>query len=466
VTVLSNTTIAPSNLVKLSDVAELIRGVTYKKEQARETPGQGYLPILRANNIQDSTLNVESELVYVPEDNVSGAQRLRAGDIVVATSSGSKHLVGKSAIVLRSWSGSFGAFCAAIRPKSSIDARYLAAYLQSPSYWKVIREKALGVNINNLRRGDLEELDVPLPSLEAQQDIAAEIEKQFSRLDEAVANLKRVKANLKRYKAAVLKAAVEGRLVPTEAELARKEGRDYKTGEQLLKRVLETRRKEWNGKGKYKEPAMPDVSKVPAAPNGWAWVCVETLAFVTKLAGFEYTKYVKYDELGDLAVLKAENAGPDGFRRTSFSRVRAASIAHLTRSKLKPGDLLMVFVGAGTGKVACVPDDQPYFLGPNISMIRIESALADSKFLEHYLRSPIGFSLALGYAKAVAQPSLSMGTIRVIPVPLPPLLEQQRIVAEVERRLSLITEVEAQADANLKRAERMRQAILAKSFRN
>ncbi len=99
---------------------------------------------------------------------------------------------------------------------------------------------------------------VPIAPLEQQKRIVAEIEKQFSRLDEAVTNLKRVKANLKRYKAAVLKAAVEGRLVETEAELARREGRNYETGEQLLQRILEERRQQWEeselakmtGKGK------------------------------------------------------------------------------------------------------------------------------------------------------------------------------------------------------------------------
>jgi len=101
------------------------------------------------------------------------------------------------------------------------------------------------VNINNLRRGDLEEIAVPVAPLDQQKHIVAEIEKQFSHLDEAVANLKRVKANLKRYKAAVLKAAVEGRLVETEAELARREGRSYETGAQLLQRIRETGRSQW-----------------------------------------------------------------------------------------------------------------------------------------------------------------------------------------------------------------------------
>ena len=86
----------------------------------------------------------------------------------------------------------------------------------------------------------------------------AEIEKQFTRLEAGVAGLRRVQANLKRYRAAVLKAACEGNLVPTEAELARQEGRTYETGAQLLERILTERRQKWSGKGKYKEPAAPE----------------------------------------------------------------------------------------------------------------------------------------------------------------------------------------------------------------
>ena len=89
----------------------------------------------------------------------------------------------------------------------------------------------------------------------------AEIEKQFTRLEAGVAGLRRVQANLKRYRAAVLKAACEGKLVPTEAELARQEGRTYETGAQLLERILTERRQKWNGKGKYKEPASTGYSK-------------------------------------------------------------------------------------------------------------------------------------------------------------------------------------------------------------
>ena len=73
-----------------------------------------------------------------------------------------------------------------------------------------------------------------------------------------LAAMKRAQANLKRYRASVLKAACEGRLVPTEAELARDKGRDYEPADQLLERILVERRERWetqeNRRGKYKEP--------------------------------------------------------------------------------------------------------------------------------------------------------------------------------------------------------------------
>ena len=82
---------------------------------------------------------------------------------------------------------------------------------------------------------------------------------------------------LKRYRAAVLKAACEGKLVPTEAELARQEGRTYETGAQLLERILTERFEKWNGKGKYKEPARPDTANLPPLAEGWVWATVEQI---------------------------------------------------------------------------------------------------------------------------------------------------------------------------------------------
>ena len=94
---------------------------------------------------------------------------------------------------------------------------------------------------------------IPLAPLPEQHRIVAEIETQFTRLEAGVAALKRAQANLRRYKASVLKAACEGRLVPTEAELARAEGRDYEPADVLLERILAERRARWEAEQWEKE---------------------------------------------------------------------------------------------------------------------------------------------------------------------------------------------------------------------
>lgn len=448
--------------VFVSDVSELIRGVTYSKEHATDKPQDGYTPVLRATNIQESRLVLESDLVFVPDSNVSANQRLRAGDIVVATSSGSKHLVGKSGLVHADWRGSFGAFCAAIRPKPNIESRFLAAFLQSPSYWKQVGKKALGVNINNLRRGDIESLTLPLPPLATQREIVAELEKQFSRLDEAVANLQRVKANLKRYKASVLKAAVEGRLVETEATLARREGRTYETGEQLLQRILEERRGQWQKKTEYKEPSQPALADQGDLPVGWAWACVEQLnpgnrpcAYGVLQPGEDLANGVPFVRVGDI------NDGMVDF--SDMKRIHPEIAAAYPRTYLKGGEVLLTLVGA-IGRTAVAPNT---LAGANVAravgVLPINESV-DPHWVEMWFRNPAKIAEMTGKSHEVARKTLNLEDVRLAAVALPPRSEQFRIVAEVERHLSIIREVEAEVDANLQRAQALRQATLAKAF--
>ena len=107
----------------------------------------------------------------------------------------------------------------------------------------------------------------------------------------------------------MLKAACEGHLVPTEAELARKEGRKYQPADKLLEHILRERRARWEAdtlakmiasgkppqndrwKQKYKEPASPKISGLPELPEGWSWGKVEQL---------NPQNYKRFERLGDL----------------------------------------------------------------------------------------------------------------------------------------------------------------------
>lgn len=165
---------------KLGEILEVIRGVSYQKGDAKDAPHDGFLPVLRANNIQDGIL-VFDDLVYVPENCVSNVQRLRIGDIVIAASSGSRSVVGKAAPLTKEWKGSFGAFCYGLRPRDGINAEYLNYYLQSSEYRQLVSALSAGININNLRREHIDEMVLALPPLNEQRRIVAKLDALFER---------------------------------------------------------------------------------------------------------------------------------------------------------------------------------------------------------------------------------------------------------------------------------------------
>ena len=147
----------------------------------------------------------------------------------------------------------------------------------------LIKEMGVGTTFKEVSAANASRIPFPLPPLAEQHRIVAEIEKQLTRLDASVAALRRARANLKRYRASVLRDACEGRLVPTEASLARAEGREYEHAGQLLQRILEERRARWASqekrRGAYKEPASPDTSALPELPEGWVWNTFEQFVF-------------------------------------------------------------------------------------------------------------------------------------------------------------------------------------------
>ena len=274
---------------------------------------------------------------------------------------------------------------------------------------------------------------------------------------------KRVKANLKRYKAAVLKAAVEGRLLPTEAELARREGPSYETGAQLLQRILEARRSQWRGRGKYREPARPEPLPEFALPEGWLLASMDRLASKITSGSRDWSPY--YDRGTSIFVL-AQNVRP---------LIPDFSVRQLVdppkddpsrdRSRIEDGDLLATIVGANTGQVCMVgtaPTDA--YVCQSVALIR-PVCPETAPYVNLWLNSiEHGQSYFKRCFYGQGRPHLSFEQLMSTPIALPPLSEQIRIVAEVDRRLSLVLEVAAEVDANIHRAQRLRQAALRSAF--
>ena len=218
--------------------------------------------------------------------------------------------------------------------------------------------RKVGIAQPVLNLGQVRQLGIPFPPLPEQLRIVAEIEKQFTRLEAGVAASRRVQANLKHYRAAVLKAACEGKLVPTEAELTTKNTKTkptslsassaisavknpgYEAGEALLARILKEHRNEWDGKGGYKEAISPDVSNLPPVTEGWAWASIDPLAADTMIGLDRGRAQQSDDAASGLPYINMNNVTMDGRVHCDELVYVPASREEATRFAVRDGDIL------------------------------------------------------------------------------------------------------------------------------
>ena len=353
-----------------------------------------------------------------------------------------------------------------VRAPDALSNEYLAYFLLREEFRKEAQRHMAGT-AGQLRvpPGFLSDAIFPLPPLPEQRRIVAEIEKQFTRLDASVAALRRTQANLKRYRASVLRAACSGELVPTEAELARAEDREYEPSDVLVERILAERRARWEAhekrRGKYKEPAAPDTSDLPPLPEGWVWASLDQLSTIGT-GSTPLTSNAEFYDEGTVpwvtsAALTAPTVPVPSKLITQFA------VSEYNLKSYQPGTLLLAMYGEGKTRGNCSELTIESTINQAIAAIVMEDSAGPA-------RSYVKIFLANNYdqtrrmSSGGVQPNLNLGLVRNLPASLPPLAEQHRIVAEVERRLSVIQQAAAAVEASLHRAERLRQSILKRAF--
>ena len=310
---------------------------------------------------------------------------------------------------------------------------------------------------------DIRKIYVPLPPLPEQRAIVSKIEQLFSDLDNGIENFKKAQEQLKIYRQAVLKNACEGKLVPTEAELARLEGRDYESADVLLARILEERRKKWNGKGKYKEPEAPDTSELPEVPVGWCLVNVGQMTDSMRNGIYKPKEF--YAEKG-FACLRMYNIDQGKIVWKNIKRMNLTK-EEIDNYLLVPDDLLINRVNSRelVGKAAVISSriEKCVFESKNIR-VRVINEVVNSYYLCYHFTFAGTEYFNRNAQQVVGMASISQPQIARFPVLLPPLAEQHRIVTEVERRLSICDNMETTIAESLQKAESLRQSILKKAF--
>jgi len=455
----------------LATIADIDGGIT-KDQKRRQTPTMREVPYLRVANVQRSYLDLQEMKTILAEDEEIAAMRLLKGDVLF-TEGGDRDKLGRGWV----WNDEIEE---CIHQNHIFRAR-LCLPLVEPKFVSLhgnffgqqwfTRTGKQTTNLASINKGVLSRFPVPLAPVNEQRRIVDKIEELFSDLDAGVAALERIRANLKRYRAAVLKAAVEGRL--TEEWRAKHPNNEPAT--KLLQRILAERRKKWEEdqltkfadadkmppKGwqeRYVEPAGPDTSGLPELPKGWCWAALPQLGTLDRGRSRHRPRNAEHLYGGPFPFIQTG----DIRHANTFIREykQTYSEAGLEQSRLWPAGTLCITIAANIAETAilgfdsCFPDSVVGF--------QADESIASVRYVELYLRTVQARLEEL--APATAQKNLNLETLSLVAIACPPKSEQDKIVEEVDCRLSIVDESEMQAQIDLKRAARLRQSIPKRAF--
>ena len=441
--------------VTLQAVCQRITDGTHQPPQFTDSG----VPFLVIRNVISGSISFH-ETKFVPQDVYAELNRrcpVEPGDVLY-TAVGS---YGTAVAVGERHRFSFQRHIAHLKPRQCVLSDYLRYFLNGPLGRGQADACARGVAQKTVTLGCLSGFTMPLAPIAEQQRIVTALDERLSELDAAVASLERAERNLVRYRAAVLAAACSGKLVPTEADLARRAGRSYEPADQLLARILTERRKA-NTKARYEEPVQPDASKLPKLPEGWMWVCLDQILAEPLSNG------------------RSVPDAADGFPVLRLTAIRGGAIdlrqhkiGQWTADQAHPflvqaGDMLLSR-GNGTlslvGRGGVVPESPISVAFPD-TMIRVRrSELVDLGYLAMLWNSPLVRTQIEKEARTTAGIyKVNQAILERVYLPLAPVAEQVRIVAEVDRHLSRADALAASIAQSKRRAQRLRRAILAAAF--
>ncbi len=348
------------------------------------------------------------------------------------------------------------------RPSSAVDGRYLFRFLHSEEGQRRILENFRGSAQGGINQSFAPNTAIPLPPFAEQRRIASKVEEVLSLNKSTRARLARVPTLLKRFRQAVLAAACSGRLTADWREA----NPDVEPAAKLLERILTERRVKWEAegrKGKYQEPAVPDTGELPELPETWCWASCGSLCQPNRSLTYGVIK------LGDpcpngIPTLRSSDVRRLYIDESHVKKITPKIEANYQRTRLVGGELVVTVRGT-LGGVAVVPERMAgYNVSREVAVVPIKSCIS-AAFFSCAIGSEGSQSWLTGVAKGIAYTGINIEDLKLLPLPVPPISEQQEIVWRVERLFRLAEAIEKRMAAAATRADRLTQAILAKAFR-
>lgn len=170
---------------------------------------------------------------------------------------------------------------------------------------------------------------------------------------------------------------------------------------------------------------------------------LDEVADVTKLAGFEFTKYMKYIDDGDIIAIRALNLKGGRLVLDDVKKISKVVSEGLPRSQLHKYDIVLSYTGT-IGETAQIMENEKYHLAPNVAKVIPNIDVIDPQYLFQYIRSKEFKQQMINYAHGSTQPTIPMATIRELTVPIYDLETERKIanvLTSIDNKIQTNTEI-------------------------
>ena len=413
-------------------------------------------------------------------------RRLAAGDLVVEISGGGAgQPVGRTLLIDEETLARADAplicsnFCRQMRIHPEIEPGYVHLVLEYLYLSGAFDEyQTQTTNIRNLNFSRfLAEVVVPLPPRAEQLRIVAKARDLLAPVQGVLETLAQVPEILRRYGQSVLANACSGGLT----EIWRAGRRDLEPLQRLFPRVFMARRQEYRlachdaeaydrrapRRPKNLAPTAweaPEPLDPPEVPEGW---CLVSLQDLIRRAQYGLSKKANRDAKNGIAMLRMGNI-QDGRIDVTDLKYIGLKEADAAAYRLRRGDVLFNRTNSPelVGKAGVYELDLEAVFASYLVRIQCDETLISSRYLCLWINSPWGRRWARTVrTESVSQSNINLSRLLTLPVPAPPLSEQQEIVRKVDELLAFATEVGRRVAVAEERALKVWRTLLARALR-
>jgi len=419
--------------VRIGYLFTIVRGITFPSEAKKKTPSSGLVPCATTGSVQNQ-YNSDADVFVSPEYVKRDDQWLFPRDIIMSTAN-SRELVGKTCIWNESERKTFGGFLTVLRPANCaypIFAYYALMSIKASGAF--LKNATQTTNIANINTQVLSNTIFPLPPLPEQQRIVAKIEELMPLVEEygkAEERLTALNAEFPdKLRKSILQQAIQGKL--TERDPA------DEPASELLKRIrAEKERSIKEGKIKKEKPLPPITEEeIPfEIPENWTWVRFVDL---TESIGDGIHGTPVFDPNGGYYFINGNNLvnGKIVFRD---STQKVSKTEYELYKKPLTTNTVLLSINGTIGNIAYY-NNEPVILGKSACYIALLYFL-NKEYISLLLRTKLFLDYAVSKATKTTIANVSLKAMRMFPIPLPPLDEQQRIVDRVNELLAVCDEL-------------------------